>query len=260
MIDIQEQFKGKTKISIGRLEHDNDIVVNQTLVSRNHCTIEKLADGNFRLTDHSKNGTLVNGINIHNINVNLNGTEKIIVGYEVFYILKPTLKDTAIRVENLEKTFRNKKIGLRPLSFKINEGEFVAIMGPTGCGKSTLLKCINGNMKANVGIVEILGINLYENFNFIKHLIGYVPQDDIVNKELSVINSLTFAAKLRLPKDSSKKTIEKRIEEVLESVNLNDAKIKKTKIAQLSGGQRKRLSIAVELLSNPKLLFLDELN
>ncbi len=258
MIDIEEQFKGKAKINIGRLENGNDIVVNQTLVSRNHCTIERFADGNYKLTDHSKNGTLVNGINIHDKSITLNGTEKIIIGYEVFYILKPVLKDITIRVENLEKTFGNKKIGLRPLSFKINEGEFVAIMGPTGCGKSTLLKCINGSMKANAGIVEILGINLYGNFNFIKHLIGYVPQDDIVNKELTVINSLTFAARLRLPKDSSKQAIEKRIEEVLESVNLNDAIIKKTKIAQLSGGQRKRLSIAVELLSKPKLLFLDE--
>ena len=131
-------------------------------------------------------------------------------------------------------------------------------MGPSGCGKSTLLRALNGDFPATEGKVYIHDMELYGNYDYLKRLIGYVPQDDIVHKELSVENSLYYAAKLRLSSDVSKEDIWFKINEVLTNLNINDSEIRKRKVKDLSGGQRKRVSIAVELLTDPSILFLDE--
>jgi len=138
----------------------------------------------------------------------------------------------------------------------INPSEFVAFVGGSGAGKSTFMKCISGVDRPTSGTVLMNGENLYENYENLKYNIGYVPQDDIVFSNLTLHDMLQYAAKLRMPDNTSKKERNQRIKEVLDIVSLTD--FENSFIRQLSGGQRKRASIAVELLADPNLFFLDE--
>ncbi|PCJ91953.1 MAG: hypothetical protein COA50_16015 [Flavobacteriaceae bacterium] len=176
-------------------------------------------------------------------------------------------KSLSIQAIGITKKYPKNKIGLQPMSLEIEHKSFVAMMGPSGCGKSTLLKCLNGDNPATSGEVYINGLSLIDNYDLVKKSIGYVPQDDIIHKELSVYKTLFYAAKLRLPDGTSKKEIDVRINKVLKSLKLDqqDQDIQKEqkdirhkKVKELSGGQRKRISIAVELLTEPTILFLDE--
>ena len=142
------------------------------------------------------------------------------------------------------------------VSLNIMPGELVAIIGGSGAGKSTILNCMCGYLKPTSGEVFINGTELYKNFNSLKQVIGYVPQSDIVYDNLTLHDMLSYTAKLRLPKDASENERESAIERAISLVELTEKK--NSYIKALSGGQRKRASIAVELLSDPNLLFLDE--
>jgi len=144
------------------------------------------------------------------------------------------------------------------MSVSIPNKSFIALMGPSGCGKTTLLNALNGDNPATSGRVYIHGLELSKNYNILKRRIGYVPQSDIVHMELTVEESLFYAAKLRMPDDTTDSDITERITEVLNNLKINDKHIRENKVSKLSGGQRKRVSIAVELLNNPTILFLDE--
>lgn len=146
------------------------------------------------------------------------------------------------------------KIALKPMDLEIPRGRFVALMGPSGCGKSTLLKALNNANPATSGQVFLYGQELHANFEYLKRKIGYVPQDDIIHKELTVNDSLYYAARLRNVKPAE---IEKKINSILKSLKI-DQELRNKKVSKLSGGQRKRISIAVELLHDPYILFLDE--
>ena len=176
-------------------------------------------------------------------------------------------KDLSIQAIGITKKYPKNKIGLQPMSLELKRKSFVALMGPSGCGKSTLLKCLNGDNPATSGEVYINGLSLIDNYDLVKKSIGYVPQDDIIHIELSVYKTLFYAAKLRLPDETSNEEIDARINKVLKSLKLNQQNqnnkigqknIKHKKVKELSGGQRKRISIAVELLTEPSILFLDE--
>lgn len=134
--------------------------------------------------------------------------------------------------------------------------EFIGLVGGSGAGKSTLMKALNGIQPPTGGEVWVEGELLYENFDAYRSLIGYVPQDDILHKDLSVEQALRYSAHLRLPPDIMEDEIEQRITRVLDQVELSGQR--KQTINSLSGGQRKRASIAVELLADPPLFFLDE--
>lgn len=142
------------------------------------------------------------------------------------------------------------------VSLNIKPGELVAIIGGSGAGKSTILNCMCGYLPPAKGEVYINGIDLYKNFNSLKKLIGYVPQSDIVYDNLTLYDMLFYTAKLRLPKDVSERERESAIDRAIRLVELSEKK--NSFIKSLSGGQKKRASIAVELLSDPNLLFLDE--
>lgn len=166
----------------------------------------------------------------------------------------------AISANRVTKKFSNGKIGLHETSFEIQSKSLVAILGPSGCGKSTLLKTLNGDSRCSSGTILINGLELNNiNFDYIKRHIGYVPQDDIVHKDLTVEQSLWYSAKLRLT-ESDNDFIKNKIEEVLDIFNLQG--IRKNHIGEenvgISGGQRKRLAIAIEILTNPLILLLDE--
>lgn len=150
----------------------------------------------------------------------------------------------------------NKKYILQNVSLSINAGELVAICGGSGAGKTTFMNCVNGFEPATSGEVLVNGMDLYKNYSSLKNSIGYVPQQDIIHDDLTLESLLTYTAKLRLQKDVSKEEIANRVEEVLKMVDLEPQR--HTFVKKLSGGQRKRGSIAVELISDPSLFFLDE--
>jgi len=171
-----------------------------------------------------------------------------------------------VRVENISKIVAckkgtgpngaSKKAILSNVSLKINAGELVAILGGSGAGKTTFMNCINGFEPATSGRVYVNGNELYSNYPALKSSIGYVPQQDIVYDNLTLEEMLRYTGKLRLPADVSKEELDALIVEVMKMVDLYPQK--DTFIKKMSGGQRKRASIAVELVSDPSLFFLDE--
>lgn len=237
-----------------------DVEIHDNTVSRSHCKLEITADNKIILTDrNSKNHTYVNGKPLINESVEISVEDFISIGNNVFSLSKQSIpKEIAITAIDISKTFLHKKVALNPISFSIFQGDFIAILGPSGCGKSVMLKVLNGFGPATAGKVEFYGDDLYKNYERLKELIGYVPQDDIVHSELTVKEALYFAYQLRSKSEVDDITVYNKINEVLSELNLSDSKILNQQVGSLSGGQRKRISIAIELLSDPKVLFLDE--
>jgi ABC-type multidrug transport system ATPase subunit/pSer/pThr/pTyr-binding forkhead associated (FHA) protein len=256
--NILDKLKIQNKIIIGR-NPNCDVIIDNPSVSRSHAMIEKVSENQYLIKDlGSLNGTYVNGSRISSNGVKVGTNDNIIIGR--FKIsLKEGARDlsqeAAIKAEKIVKKYSNGYVGLHETSIEIPSKSLLAVMGPSGCGKSTLLKALNGDSPASQGRVTICGLELNENYDYIKTHIGYVPQDDIVHRELSVYKSLYFAAKLRLS-DATDAEIEQKIDQVLDSLNITH--IKNNLVSGISGGQRKRVSIAVELLTDPLVLFLDE--
>ena len=169
--------------------------------------------------------------------------------------------ERAIRLDAIDIVKRVKIKGrikeiLSHVNMSVKPSEFIALVGGSGAGKSTFLKCISGVDTPTTGTVLLNGEDLHENYELLKYNIGYVPQDDIVFPNLTLHDMLHYAAKLRMSDNISYKARNQRIKEVLEIVQL--AEYENLYIRQLSGGQRKRASIAVELIADPNLFFLDE--
>lgn len=144
---------------------------------------------------------------------------------------------------------------LSGINLSLRSGELVALLGPSGSGKSTLLTSLIGFRRAE-GRVELCGQDLYAGFEALKTRIGFVPQDDVVPESLTVEKALHYAARLRLPPEMPEPLRRATVESVLAQVELKDRA--GVRVKRLSGGQRKRVSLATELLSSPPLLFLDE--
>ncbi len=257
--DIQSLLATKREVVIGR-SSDCDLVLEDVLVSRRHARIQQ-KDGKVWIEDlNSSNGVFVNGKKI-TARQAISEKDKVRIGLFSFSLSGTLLdlkKEYAISAKNISKVFSTGHTGLQPTTIQFPYREFVALMGPSGCGKSTLLKALNGDSPPTQGTIKLFDLDLHDHFDLVKHIIGYVPQENIVHEELTVQESLFFAAKIRLPEDTSNKEIDDRINEVLGSLKIDTPTIRKTKIAKLSGGQKKRVSIAVELLTKPKILFLDE--
>ena len=144
---------------------------------------------------------------------------------------------------------------LHNIDFDAADGELVGVLGPSGSGKSTLLLALNGFRPADEGVVHQDGRDLYENFQEMKREIGFVPQDDIVPRALDVESVLEYAAELRLP-DFSVDAREGRVNGVIQKLDL--ANRRDLTVSKLSGGQRKRVNVGVELLARPSILYADE--
>lgn len=151
----------------------------------------------------------------------------------------------------------NRKMLLCNVSLVFRPSEFVAILGPSGSGKSTLLSALSARRPANQGRVLINGIDLYRDYALVKNDLAAVPQHDILHEKLLLGDALRYTARMRLPSDTSPAEIEKQVASVVASVGLTAEQLH-LPLERLSGGQRRRASLANELLANPSLLMLDE--
>ncbi len=258
-----ELLSQKVSVTIGR-SPEADIIIKDNIVSRKHARVFKSGNKYYIEDLNSTNGVFVNGKKVKGKTV-ISFHDEIRIGFHLFKLNADLNEDvleknrlTAIRAESITKKYDHDFVGLHPMSFTIPARCFVAIMGPSGCGKTTLMNILNGANPATSGKVYIHGLELSHNFELLKQKIGYVPQDDIVHKELTVNQSLFYAAKLKMNKDTKNEEIWERIDEVCKNLNIDEKEIRENKVKNLSGGQRKRVSIAVELLNNPSILFLDE--
>jgi ABC-type multidrug transport system ATPase subunit len=249
------------QITIGR--EGSDIVLDNPQVSRNHATIDR-AGGKHVLQDAgSTNGTFVNGQRITQHTL-AQGDVIQIGAFKLVYdgdSLDEYDQRGALRIDarNLTREVRRggkRRLILNDVSLSIAPREFVALVGGSGTGKSTLMNALSGYAQASGGHVLVNGDDYYRNFNAYRTVLGYVPQDDIIHRTLPVDRALGYAAQLRLPADTAPAEITKRIAQVLEDVEM--APHRDTLVENLSGGQRKRVSIGAELLADPSLFFLDE--
>ncbi|WP_079144390.1 ABC transporter ATP-binding protein/permease [Streptomyces agglomeratus] len=243
---------------------ENELVVSDLQVSRLHAEFSATPDGRFQIRDlGSHNGTYVNGQPIPKSGTALLGPADIVgVGHSTFRLVGDRLEEfvdtgeVSFSARHLTVTVDGGKQILKDVSFGVPEKSLIAVIGPSGSGKSTLLKALTGYRPANQGDVLYDNRNLYKQFAELRQRIGLVPQDDILHKELTVKKALKYAAKLRFPADTTEAEREQRINEVLGELKLDIHKEKK--VTSLSGGQRKRVSVALELLTKPSLIFLDE--
>ncbi|MEE2903261.1 MAG: ABC transporter ATP-binding protein [Myxococcota bacterium] len=144
---------------------------------------------------------------------------------------------------------------IQQVNLSLRGGELIALLGPSGSGKSTLLKALCGFSQGEGG-VYLGNQELYSNFDDHRTKIGYVPQDDLVHQQLSVSATLDYASRLRLPPDIPDALRKAKVNRLLTILELAEHQSKT--VRSLSGGQRKRVSVAVELLAEPPVLFLDE--
>jgi ABC-type multidrug transport system ATPase subunit len=164
------------------------------------------------------------------------------------------------KVNDLEYVFKGGKKGIQPLNFIEESGKLFGIMGGSGAGKSTLLNILNGNLKPSNGSVTINGIDIHKESDKLDGIIGFISQDDLLIEELTVYQNLFYNTKLCY-KNLSDLAIKKKVLKMLHAVGLNEAKdlVVGNPLQQtISGGQRKRLNIALELIREPSILFVDE--
>ncbi|MDX6354874.1 MAG: transport system ATP-binding/permease protein, partial [Streptomyces sp.] len=243
---------------------ENELVVSDLQVSRYHAEFRAHPDGRYEIVDlGSHNGTYVNGQPIQR---HLLAPNDIVgVGHSTFRLVGDRLEEfvdtgevsfSARRLSVTVPHGKTTKTILKDVSFGVPEKSLIGVIGPSGSGKSTLLRALTGYRPADQGEVLYDNRDLYKQFAELRQRIGLVPQDDILHRELRVRTALRYAAKLRFPGDTASAEREARINEVLGELKLDIHADKQ--ISSLSGGQRKRVSVALELLTKPSLIFLDE--
>ncbi len=251
---------GASRITIGR-HPDNTVVLEHPQVSAHHARLEQVHRGGYRIVDlSSTNHVYVNAQRV--TNQLLKPADEIRIGpFKLIYTgteLTQHDESNGIRIDaiQLKKVGNSATVLLHDISLVIPPHKFIALVGGSGTGKTTLMDALNGLRPAQEGKVLYNGQDYYRSLAAFSTQLGYVPQDDIVHRELTVERVLYYAAKLRLPNDFTESQIQQRIEEVLGDVEMEDRR--GLLVSKLSGGQRKRVSIALELLANPSIFFLDE--
>lgn len=238
-------------LTIGR-GADCDVQLTGSSISRLHCVINRVGNDAV-LVDQSRNGIFVND-HLVNHQLRLRDNDQIKIGTSIF-----AWKNFQLIRETSGKSYR---IDVRDLWLKgrisgsnlsIEPGQLVAFVGGSGAGKSSLLTTIVGQNLEYQGQILVNGNELRETYGSIKQEIGFVPQDDIVHLDLTVEEVLRYSARLKIPDIDEQRAA---VERVL--VELEMSHRRKALVRQLSGGQRKRVSIGVELIADPRILFLDE--
>src|SRR5713101_3754464 len=250
---------GAPVITIGRLP-ENMVVLSHPQVSGRHARLEQV-QGGYRIIDvGSTNHVYVNEQRA--TNQLLQPGDEIRIGpYKFTYTgtqLTQQDESQGVRIDalHLQKVGSKHTILINDISIAIPPRKFVALVGGSGAGKSTLMDALNGLRPAQKGLVLYNGQDYYSHLAAFSTQLGYVPQEDIIHRELTVERALYYTAKMRLPEDFTEAQIKQRIDEVLEDVEMKHRR--DLLVNKLSGGQRKRVSIALELLANPSVFFLDE--
>jgi ABC-type multidrug transport system ATPase subunit len=248
---------------IGRAS-DNDIVIPDVLASRHHATLIPTPGGTEIVDNRSINGTFVNGSRMDR--ALLNEGDVVTIGNVDLVFADGTLirrTETAaatgtggLDVRAVTWTIEGNKTLLDNISLTARPGTLTAVIGPSGAGKSTLAKLIAGYTHPTSGTVSFEGHNVHADYASLRSRIGMVPQDDVVHGQLTVNQALMYAAELRLPPDTTKEDREQVVAQVLSELEMTQHA--ETRVDKLSGGQRKRASVALELLTGPSLLILDE--
>ncbi len=246
-------------LRIGRAA-DNEVVVSDLNVSRYHAELRRGRAG-YEIVDlGSHNGTFVNGQRVSAAPV----TEMDIIGIgpATFRLVGEQLQefidtgDVSLAARDLTVRLSSGKVLLDHVTFPLGERCLLGVIGPSGAGKSTLLGALTGMRPATDGSVLYDQRDLYTHYAELRHRIGLVPQENILHTQLSARRALGYAAELRFPRDTSKAERQRRITEVLGELSLTAHA--DTRTDSLSGGQQKRVNVALELLTKPSLLFLDE--
>jgi ABC transport system ATP-binding/permease protein len=248
--------------TIGRAT-DNDIVIPDVLASRHHATLVPTPSGTEIRDERSINGTFVNG---NRVDRALLGEGDVVTIGNVDLVFKggtlvrrtETAADTrtgGLEVRGVSLVIEKRTL-LDNISFSARPGTLTAVIGPSGAGKSTLSKVIVGATSPTQGKVSFEGHDIHAEYASLRMRIGMVPQDDVVHGQLTINQALGYAAELRLPPDTTKEDRRQVIAQVLEELELTAHAEKR--VDKLSGGQRKRASVAMELLTGPSLLILDE--
>jgi ABC-type multidrug transport system ATPase subunit/pSer/pThr/pTyr-binding forkhead associated (FHA) protein len=270
--------------TIGRTK-ENDIQIDHPQVSSRHAFLHRISGKLFIEDRGSANGTYVRGQRIAaGQKIPVSAGEKVFFGPMPLLLHAEDAKgEVAVVIEDhvdwagrplyeieawdlvLQVPDRDNPNTLKTLldhvSFKAMPGDFIALMGPSGAGKTTLLLTLNGYLPPSGGQVRINGEDLYSIYDALRGSIGYVPQDDIVHPELTVWEAVRYSARFRLPPDYADDEIDRRVETTLRQLGLEGVKhlqIGKPEKKVLSGGQRKRVNIAMELVTDPVIMFLDE--
>jgi ABC transport system ATP-binding/permease protein len=279
---VRLEAAGGPSKSIGRTP-DNDIQIPHPQVSSKHAALT-FSGGQLFLEDKSSaNGTFVRGQRLApGQRVPVTNGEKVFIGpmplliqvegQKVEVVVEDAVSwegrplyeieawDLVMQVPDRDNPAELKTL-LDHVSFKALPGDFIALMGPSGAGKTTLLMTLNGYLPPSAGQVRINGEDLYAIYDALRGSIGYVPQDDIVHPELTVFEAVRYSAKFRLPPDYSDEEITRRVDTTLAQLGLEQVahlQIGKPERKILSGGQRKRVNIAMELVTDPVIMFLDE--
>ncbi|WP_426362419.1 FHA domain-containing protein [Streptomyces sp. E-08] len=248
-------------IRIGRAP-DNDVVVADLVVSRRHAELRAQPDGTYRIHDlGSHNGTFLNGAPV--VDARVTAEDIVGIGRSAFCLIGGQLVEftdtgeVSLDVRSLAVTVdHGRRTLIDEVSFPVGQKCLLAVVGPSGAGKSTLLGALTGQRPADRGTVLYDGRDLYKDYAELRQRIGLVPQDDILHLQLTVRRALGYAAELRFPEDTVAAERRARVDEVIRELGLVERA--EQPIHSLSGGQRKRVSVALELLTKPSLLFLDE--
>jgi ABC-type multidrug transport system ATPase subunit len=250
--------ESRPAIRIGR-DQGNDVVLPDLWVSGKHVEIRRTPGGHQLVDLGSTNGVHHNGKRVQRSL--LQPGDRFTVGRHEFLFDGSSLYQhddqgpTSFVADDITVDIGKANL-LDDVSFALKQGTLLGIIGPSGCGKSTLVKSMTGFQKPNRGGLLYDGRDLYENYSELRHRIGMVPQDDVLHRQLTVQRALRFSAALRFADDVPRRQRKERVGEVIDLLGLVERK--KQRIDTLSGGQRKRTSVALELLTEPSLLALDE--
>lgn len=247
-------------LNIGRTT-DNQIVVNDPLASRKHARLIASSEGLTIEDLGSANGTFVNGHRqertvLRERDIITVGNIDFVVQQGTLVVRKKPVAEQGLHVHGVGFTVEGNKQLLVDVNMQAGRGTLTALIGPSGAGKSTLSKLIAGTTLPSGGVVTFEGRNLHAEYEALRSRIGMVPQDDVLHRQLTVRQALGYAAQLRLPPDTTKADRQQVIDGVLKELSLTEHA--DTRVDRLSGGQRKRASVALELLTGPSLLILDE--
>jgi ABC transport system ATP-binding/permease protein len=238
-------------VTIGR-DPTNTVVVDDPLASRHHAILRRTPDGRWTLSDRSANGTFVNGRAVHRSAVIMNEHDELSIGMCTYHFVggrlldASTLRPVVLTACNVSVTDASGRPLVGGVDLSLRKGHTLAVVGCSGAGKSTLLRTLAGIQRPDHGSIAV-GDGCR---------VGFVPQDDVMHTSLTVRAALLYGARLRFPRTVTNVEINARVDEVIDELGLTTRATHR--IDTLSGGERKRVNVGLELLTQPSLLFVDE--